>query len=71
MMMIGYNKRPKTGVPHVVTDEEHYGGWVFPQGSMIISNIWYIPVSKIQQTVQNSDPPLIVFRTQGNDERRN
>ena len=46
MMMIAYNNRPKTGVPHVVTDEEHYGGWVFPQGSMIISNLWYIRFPK-------------------------
>jgi hypothetical protein len=28
------------GMPHLLTETDHYNGYIFPNGSLIIANAW-------------------------------
>ena len=30
------------GMPHLLTEMDHYKGYIFPKGSLIMANAWYV-----------------------------
>ena len=30
-----------TGVPHATVQDDAYNGWLIPEGSLVLANLWY------------------------------
>ncbi|EJT98940.1 cytochrome P450 [Dacryopinax primogenitus] len=45
--VLRWNPVVNLSLPHVLTEEEEYDGYVLPRGSIIVANIWFVPLRSV------------------------